>query len=474
MNQPLKQKLLELLSPEQVLTDELDLKFYSYDSSFHAKLNRFFPEAVVFPRSTQEVSAVMRLAYEHNISVTPRGAGTGETCGCVAVQGGIIMDLSPWDTIEEVDVANMQVFVRPGVVHANLNTHLEKYGLFFPPDPGSSRMCTVGGMVSNNSSGLRAVKYGTTEQYILGLEVVLPNGDVIITGGQNSRAIKNVSGMNLTKLFVGAEGTLGVITKIRLRVWPKPKGRGLAMAVFDNLEEAPQAVLDVYRGGILPSGIEILDDSAIKAINMYKPEINLPNAEAILLFEVDGNPAGVEWEGQQIKEIVSRRAIKVEWATEPERIKSLWQGRSVVATAAARIRPDGSRIFAGEDISVPLNKVTECLRRIKKMAKEYGVAVVNYGHIGDGNVHTAPVINLDNQAEVEQVKKLTDAIHRLAIELGGATTGEHGVGAVRACYATAEHGEALKVMHRIKHTLDPTGIMNPGKLLPPEGDDYSA
>ncbi|ACV61877.1 D-lactate dehydrogenase (cytochrome) [Desulfofarcimen acetoxidans DSM 771] len=467
----LTESLLKILSPEQVLSDEFDLKFYSYDSSFQAKLNRYFPDAVVFPRSTEEVAAVMRLAYEHGIPVTPRGAGTGETCGCLAVEGGLVMDLSTWDTIEEVDTANMQVFVRPGVVHANLNNHLASYGLFFPPDPGSSRMCTVGGMVANNSSGLRAVKYGTTEQYILGLEVVLPNGEVVITGGQKSRAIKNVSGLNLTKLFVGSEGILGIVTKIRLRVWPKPKSRGLAMAVFDNLEQAPQSVLDVYQGGILPSGIEILDDSAIKAINMYKPEINLPNAEAILLFEVDGNPAGVEWEGQQIKEIVSRRAVSVEWATEPNRINSLWQGRSVVATAAARVRPDGSRIFAGEDISVPLNRVTECLRRIKELAAQHGIAVVNYGHIGDGNVHTAPVINMDNQAEVEQVQKLTDAIHRLAVELGGATTGEHGVGAVRSRYAPAEHGRALNVMRMIKSVLDPKGIMNPGKLLPPEGDD---
>lgn len=465
----LASELKRIFPPERLLTGDLERRMYSYDSSFLARFRNYTPDAVVLPRSTEEVAATVKLAARHGIPVIPRGAGSGETCGCLAVRGGIVVDLSSWDAIEEVDVANMQVFVRPGVVHYRLNEYLAGYGLFFPPDPGSTRMCTIGGMVANNSSGLRAVKYGTTEQYVLGLEVVLPDGQVITTGGVNCKALKNVSGLNLSKLFVGSEGILGIITRIRLRVWPRPKARGIAMAVFADLEEAPAAVLDVYRSGILPSGIEILDSSAIRAINMYNPEINLPDAEAILLFEVDGNPAGVEWEGQKIVEVVGKRAISVEWATNPGRMAELWRGRSVVAVAAARLRPDGSRIFAGEDISVPLNKVTEALRRIKELGRQYGVAVVNYGHIGDGNIHTAPVINLENPDEVERANKLADAIHRLAIELGGSTTGEHGVGAVRNQYALDEHGAAVNTMRLIKKALDPANIMNPGKLLPPEG-----
>lgn len=467
-------ELKKIYPPGRVLTGELERKMYSYDSSFLARFHNFVPDAVVLPRSTGEVSATLKLASKHGIPVVPRGAGSGETCGCLATRGGIVMDLSSWDTIEEVDVANMQVFVRPGVVHYKLNEHLAGFGLFFPPDPGSTRMCTIGGMVANNSSGLRAVKYGTTEQYVLGLEVVLPDGRVINTGGVNCRAVKNVSGLNLTKLFVGSEGILGVITMVRLRVWPRPKSRGIVMAVFADLEDAPAAVLDVYQSGILPSGIEILDSSAIHAVNLYNPDINLPTAEAILLFEVDGNPAGVEWEGQKIAEIVGKRAVSVEWATGPKRMAELWRGRSVVAVAAARLRPDGSRIFAGEDISVPLSRVTEALRRIKELGRKYGIAVVNYGHIGDGNVHTAPVINLESPEEVQRAHALVDAIHRLAIELGGSTTGEHGVGAVRCQYARDEHGEAAEVMRQIKEALDPGNIMNPGKLLPPEGGSSSA
>jgi len=238
------------------------------------------------------------------------------------------------------------------------------------------------------------------------------------------------------------------------------------MAVFDRLDDAPATVLEVYREGILPSGIEILDQSAITAVDQFKPELKLPvNAEAILLFEVDGNPPSVEYEGQVIVEVASRRASQVEFATEPERMNQLWEGRSVTATAAARVRPDGTRVFAGEDIAVALNRVADTLRAIRALGEKYNIKVVNYGHIGDGNVHTAPVINPEIPEEVERVKMLVDEIHRLAIEMGGTTTGEHGVGMVRRPYAEMEHGPAVDVMRSVKKALDPIGIMNPDKLI---------
>ncbi|NLV17455.1 MAG: FAD-binding oxidoreductase [Syntrophomonadaceae bacterium] len=461
----MKEHLKKMLGADQVLTEDLDLLYYSYDSSFLTKLQMSAPDTVVLPRSTEEVQKIMQFAYENRIPLTPRGAGTGETGGSAPMSGGIVMDLSSWDDIVEVDAANMQVTVRPGVIHSELNDHLAGFNLFFPPDPGSSKMCTIGGMVANNASGLRAVKYGCTEQYILGLEVVLPDGRVITTGGMKSKAIKNVSGLNITKLFVGSEGILGVITQVRLRLFPKPKGRGIVMAVFSELDDAPRAVLEVYRAGILPSGIEILDSSAIKAVNEFKPHINLPDAEAILLFEVDGNPPSVEWEGTTIVEIVSKFAQTVEWATEPDRMAALWEGRSVTAAAATRVRADGSRIFAGEDISVPLSGVADALRKIRALGKKHGIQVVNYGHIGDGNVHTAPIIDPENPEEVERALKLVDDIHLLAIELNGSTTGEHGVGAVRREYARLEHGDAVDMMQAVKNALDPHKIMNPGKVF---------
>ncbi|MGE5454586.1 MAG: FAD-binding oxidoreductase [Methylocystaceae bacterium] len=459
-------ELLRLLPREQIITDDTDLLYYSYDSSFLTRLEKLLPEAVVMPRSTEEVSAIMKFASEHSIPVTPRGAATGETGGAVAAKGGIILDLSSWDEIIEVDAANMQALVRPGVIHSDLNDHLAGFNLFFPPDPGSSKMCTLGGMVANNASGLRAVKYGCTEQYVLGLEVVLPDGQVIVTGGVNSRAIKNVSGLNLTKLFVGSEGVLGIITRIRLRCFPKPKARGIVMAVYDSLNDAPASVLEVYQEGILPSGIEILDQSAIIAVDQFKPELGLPvDAEAILLFEVDGNPPSVDYEGKIIVEVAGRRAREVEFATDQKRMAQLWEGRSVTATAAARVRADGTRVFAGEDIAVPLNRVADTLRAIRALGDKYDIQVVNYGHIGDGNVHTAPVINPDIPDEVARVQQLVNEIHLLAVSLGGTTTGEHGVGMVRRPYAALEHGAAHAVMQAIKATLDPKGIMNPDKLI---------
>ncbi len=461
----LKNELTKLLGSDKVITADLDLMYYSYDSSFLTKISPSNPNAVVMPTSTEEVQKIMHFAYENSINIVPRGAGTGETGGCIATEGGIVIDLSSWDEICEVDVPNMQVIVRPGVIHAELNKELSKYNLFFPPDPGSSLMCTIGGMVANNASGLRAVKYGCTEQYILGLEVVLPNGEVIVTGGKNAKCIKNVSGLNINKLMVGSEGVLGIVTKIRIRCWPKPKARGIAMAVFDELDQAPAAVLDVYQAGVLPSGIEILDSSAISAVNQFKPEINLPNAEAILLFEVDGNPPSVEYEGQVIKDVVGKRAISIEWATDTKRMNELWEGRSITATAAARVRADGTRVFAGEDISVPLDKVAHALRSIRNLGDKYGIKVVNYGHIGDGNVHTAPIINPEIPEEVERVNQLIHEIHLLAIEIQGSTTGEHGVGAVRRQYAELEHGLATKYMNGIKSIFDDKGLMNPGKLF---------
>ncbi len=229
--------MIKMLDKNRVIYNEIERTLYSYDSSFLSARNRFVPDVVVLPRSTAEISQIMAYAYKNNIPVTPRGAGSGETCGCVPVNGGIVIDLSGWDTIEEV--SNMQAIVRPGVVHSKLNGHLSEYGLFFPPDPGSTKMCTLGGMVANNSSGMRAVKYGVTEQYVLGLEVVLPDGEIITTGGVKCKALKNSSGLNLTKLFVGSEGTLGVITKIRLKLCPKPKARGIVTAYFDNLNQTP-------------------------------------------------------------------------------------------------------------------------------------------------------------------------------------------------------------------------------------------
>lgn len=453
-----------MFSSDKILKSELVRYTYTYDSSFVSQQNEYYPDVVVCLTSTEEVSKLMKYAYEKEVPVTPRGAGSGQTGGSVAIKGGIVIDLSTWNDIVEIDDINMQVVVRPGIVHADLNNALSSYGLFFPPDPGSSAMATVGGMVSNNASGLRAVKYGATFQYILGLEVVLPDGEVMKTGGLKSKALKSVSGIDLTRLYCGSEGTLGVITEIRLKVLPKAQSRGIMLALFDKLEDSALTVLDVFKAGIIPSGIEILDEGGIRCANMFKPDLNIPEVEAAIFFEFNGTKPAVDEDGVQVKVIAEKRASSVEWATDPARMAKLWQGRAVIGAASARYKEGKTRIFAGEDVCFPISRVPEALRRIRAIGEEYNIPVVIYGHIGDGNMHTAPIMDPLIPDEVVRTHKVAEAIHRLALELQGSTTGEHGVGFSRVAYMEEEHGKALDIMWAIKKAIDPKGIMNPGKI----------
>lgn len=389
--------------------------------------------------------------------------------------------------ILDVDVPNMQALCQPGVVHAQLNESLLPHKLIFPPDPGSTRMATVGGMAANNAHGMRAAKYGPTGAWVLGLRVVLPDGTLIETGGAPrgathsgapgsepeaaiSRAKQTSAGLELTKLFVGAEGTLGVITQLRLKLMPIPPARAIVLALFDQLENAGQAVQAVFGAGITPSAIEILDERCVRTVNLYRPAMNLPEVEALLLFEVDGNPPGVEYDAARISEIV-RPLVRagdgsVEWSTEPKRIAALWEARSVVGAAVGTLRPNSNRAYCGEDICVPVARIPETLRAIQDISKQHNIPIATYGHIGGGSLHPGHLIDGRDADEVRRVLLVADDIHDLALRMGGTTTGEHGVGAVRARFMPQEHGPALDAMRRIKYALDPKGIMNPGKIFP--------
>ncbi len=424
------------------------------------------PDVVVQPRHVDDVSRTLAFAFEHRVPVTPRGAATGQAGGALPAQGGIVVDVSRMNRLIELDAANLQVIVEPGIVHADLNECLARSRLIFPPDPGSSRMCTVGGMVSNNSRGMRAIKYGSTGDYVLGLEFVLPNGQIIVTGSTHSRALQSSSGFELTKLIVGSEGMLGIITQLRLRIIPKPLTRGIVLACFDRLTAAGESVGAVIGAGILPSAIEILDASAIKAVNIYRPNLMLPASEAILLYEVDGNAASVTYDARRIAEVVAPLADAVEWSDEPKRVAALWEARSVVGAASGMIKPGCARVYAGEDICVPLRRVPETLLAIQALARDHDLTVVTYGHIASGNIHPAPVIDVADPEQVRRVRQFADAVHRMARTMGGTVTGEHGVGLTRTAYMREEHGPALDVMWTIKQALDPFNIMNPGKMFP--------
>ena len=457
-------RLRDELPAGRVIDDPATLLPYAYDASFWSLRQRRIPEAVVVPESRAEVVSVVRVANETGTPIVARGAGTGQTGGAIAPEGGIVISFARMRRILEIDRPNLQAVVEPGLVYVDFQNALASHGLFFPPDPGSGRACTLGGMAANNASGPHAVRWGTTSAYVLGAEVVLPDASVITTGGVRSKALKSSSGIDLTKLFVGSEGTLGIFTRLRLRVQPRPPARAVILAGYAKLEDTVASLDDLFAAGILPSTAELLDRSAVEAIQLWKPELALPEGEAVLFIEVEGTPDQVAANVRYTDGIVRRRATVTRFAEDEKDIQRLWSARSGLAAATALAHPGKHRIFAGEDLAVPLSEIPRTVRRARELGAELRIAVVFYGHFGDGNVHTAILIDPEDADEVRRADELADRLHKLAIEVGGTVTGEHGTGAVRAPYMRAEHGDALDVMKRIKDVLDPKGILNPGKI----------
>ncbi len=457
--------LRSLLTGSQVVDAPAELRTFAYDASFLTQLSPQPPDVAVIAGSTGDVQALLRYACEHGIPITPRGAATGQAGGAAALCGGITLSMNAMNRILEIDLPNMQVICEPGVVHAQLNEALAPHRLIFPPDPGSSRMATVGGMASTNAHGMRAVKYGPTSAWVLGLTIVLPNGTLIETGSAGSRAKQSSAGLELTRLFVGSEGTLGVVTGLRLKLMPIPPARAIVMALFDLLENAGLAVQAAFQAGISPSAIEILDQRCIRAVNLFRPGMDLPEVEALILFEVDGNPPGVRWDAERIVEVVSPLARSAEWSDEPRRIAALWEARSLIGAAVGVLRPGSNRAYCGEDLCVPVARIPETLRAIQEISRKYSIPIATYGHIGGGGLHPGHLIDGRDPDEVRRVLLVADEIHELALRMGGTTTGEHGVGAARAPFMEREHGPALETMRTIKRALDPTGIMNPGTIF---------
>src|SRR5260221_6205991 len=460
----LVERLLAVLPRDRVIDDPATLEPYAYDASFWSLRMQHRPDVVIVAESTADVVAAMRVADETGTPIVPRGAGTGQTGGAIAARGGIVVSFARMRKIIEIDRPNLQAVVEPGVVFADFQQALGEHGLFFPPDPGSGRACTLGGMAANNASGPHAVRWGTTSAYVLGAEVVIADGSVIVTGGLKSKALKSSSGIDLTKLFVGSEGTLGIFTRLRLRVQPKPSARAVCLAAYASIDDTVLSLDDLFAAGILPSTAELLDRSAVEAIQRYRPELGLPDGEAVLFIEVEGTPDYVASAVRYVDAIVKKRASVTRFAEKEAEIQELWSARSGMAAAPALAHPDKHRIFAGEDLAVPLSEIPRTIRTARACAGELGIAVIFYGHFGDGNVHSAILIDPANADEVKRADELADRLHRLAVEVGGTVTGEHGTGAVRQPYMRLEHGAALDVMKKLKDTFDPQGILNPGKI----------
>ncbi len=419
------------------------------------------PDFVVRPANTGEISRILLLCNERDVPVVARGAGSGLAGGASPVSGGVVLDMSGMNRILEMDLENLQVIVEPGVVAEKLNCALKPHGFFFPPDPGSSGFCTIGGMISYNSSGMRSVKYGTTRSYVLDLEVVLADGKVIHTGSRN---LKSAAGYDLTRLFVGSEGTLGIITRAGLKVAPLPKERRLVLASFESAEAAGQAVIAVFSQGITPSACEILDRTTLKVLRLVDPELALPDDGDVILFEVDGSRDSTAEAAEQIEKVCRPMAITIRQASGRE-MEPIWMARRLVGAAISRLDPKKTRIYMGEDVGVPIKQIPALIKRVQQITASVGIPAMKYGHIGDGNLHVALFIDVNDPDQWDRLRMAADRIHRAALSLGGTVSSEHGIGLARAEYMAEQVGEeSLNVMRAIKKSLDPRGILNPGKM----------
>src|SRR4030081_3724581 len=369
-------RLRDELPAGRVIDDPATLLPYAYDASFWSLRQRRVPEAVVVPESTADVASVVRIANETGTPIVARGAGTGQTGGAIAPEGGVVISFARMRKILEIDRRNLQAVVEPGLVFLDFQNALAGHSLFFPPDPGSGRACTLGGMAANNASGPHAVRWGTTSAYVLGAEIVLADASVITTGGVHSKALKSSSGIDLTKLFVGSEGTLGIFTRLRLRVSPRPPARAVILAGYRALEDTVASLDDLFEAGILPSTAELLDRSAVEALQRWKPDLGLPDGEAVLFIEVEGTPDHVASSVRFVDGIVRRRATVTKFAEAEADIARLWAARSGLAAAAALAHPDKHRIFAGEDLAVPLSEIPRTIRRAREMSAELHIAGV--------------------------------------------------------------------------------------------------
>jgi glycolate oxidase len=432
-----------------------DLICYGFDASGIEG----FPHAIVWPNNTADVVKVMKYAYEKDIPVVPRGAGTGVTAGAIPSKGSIVMSFEKMKKIIEIDAQNLNVLCEPGTINGKLQRELQWAGLFYPPDPASMNFCTIGGNVAENAGGPRALKYGVTRDYVMEIEAVLPDGEVVTTGVKTS---KGVVGYDLTRLLTGSEGTLAVFTKIRLKVLPLPEDVVTLLAIFKNLESAGDAVTNIITSKIIPRTLEFMDRNAIEAVETYKP-IGLPrDAEALLLVELDGQPSTITREAEKVIDLCTRLGAEISMAKDEFAKNNLWASRRAVSPALYYLKP--TKI--NEDIVVPRTKITEMLMRLRTLSEKSGIAIVNFGHAGDGNIHVNIMVDKADNDEYQRGLALVEQIFRETLELGGTISGEHGIGMTKAGYISMELSrQEIQIMESIKKVFDPKKILNPGKIF---------
>jgi glycolate oxidase len=456
LTQEALQKFISIVGQERCKTSKEDLLTYAYDAYTYESV----PDAILFPKSAGEMSDIMKVASAHNILVTPRGAGSGLAGAALAKQGGVVICFTMMNRILEVNTSNRYAVVEPGVVISDLQKTVEDLGLFYPPDPGSATVATMGGAIAMNAGGMRGVKYGVTRDYLLGLEIVLPSGEIMKTGTVTS---KDVTGYDLTRLICGSEGTLAFITKITVRLIPKPQTKRTLQAIYDSIDDAGTTVSKIIEAGIVPAALELMDKTIIKALEDFA-HLGLPlDAEAVLLMDVDGDPDAVEKQAATVAGFCREQgAREVRVSASEKENEQLWAARRSAFGAVARVRPN----CLIEDATVPVSYLTSAIKKVLEIAERNSVLIGVLAHAGDGNLHPLLLCDQRDKDEMARVEKSMDEIVDYALSVGGTLSGEHGIGVSKTKYLPKQLSEtSMRMMRGVKKLFDPKGILNPGSFL---------
>jgi len=451
-------RCIDIVGAPNVLTEPEDRLAYGYDASRLGAMSL----CVVIPGSTEEVSRILAEANRERIPVYARGAGSGMVGGAVPTQPGIVLSTERMNRIIEIDEENFTAMVEPGVITGVLQKAVNRYGLFYPPDPSSLAFSTIGGNVATGAGGPRAVKYGVTKDYVLGLEVVLASGKVISTG---KATIKRSVGYDLTRLMVGSEGTLGIFTKILLKLIPAPTATYLLFVPFRGAEDAAKAVVTILKRRILPSAIEFMDEDVLSLVASHSPVPIPSEAKSLLLIELDDPEELLEKNTNAVRQIcIDHGALLVLVSSDDSESEALWAVRRAISPSLAKIRP--AKI--NEDVVVPRSRLPELVNTVRELSRQFGIPIVSFGHAGDGNLHVNILYDPQSKVEKESAGKATEALFRSVLALGGSISGEHGIGIAKSPFIRWDIGEeTLEAMWRIKYALDPNNILNPGKLFIP-------
>lgn len=458
MNKIIEQ-LKQIVSAQNVLIELEERYVYALDATNKQNIENL-PDAVVFVETTEQVQKVVSLAYENNIPVIARGAGTNLVGACITKKGGIVLNFSKMNKILEINQENLAARVQPGVVIGELQEEVGKIGLFYPPDPSNLAVSTIGGSIALSSGGPKTFKYGSTKDYIIDLKIVLADGRIINTGANTA---KNSTGYHLSQLFIGSEGTLGIVVEALVKLIPKPEGSRVILAYFDKISDAVKTVNVILQNKLVPATLDIMDKKTLQTVEQFYPAGLLTDKEAALVLEVDGYLCSLDYQQDKIIELCKKcNSADIKFSRTDEEAQKIWIARRSAFAACSKLKPN----VVAEDVVVPREKITQLVEGIKNICDKNNLLVCIMGHIGDGNIHPNIPLDLNNDEDVKNYAKAKDEIHQLAIDLGGTLSGEHGIGCEKSKYMTnAIDDVTLEYMKKIKNVFDEKGILNPEKIF---------